>query len=184
MKKRFNLMPKVSMRQGAGGLIGAILGLLLATSCSVMPKAVNETAMAPLPFDTLVADAGHHLGETVILGGYVVDVKNEPTQSRLTAVEAPLGIGQEPKSKDLSKGRLILEYKGFLDPEVYTKDRKITVAGTLQGSSSTDDGAFSFPYVRIAVQSLHLWPVERPVPRDPYWDPWYPPWGWRYPYWW
>jgi len=140
-----------------------------------------------MPLDTLIAEAGRHIGETVILGGYVLEVVNEKKVTRLTCLASPLGTGQEPKSKDLSQGRLLLVYNGFLDPEVYSKDRKITVAGTLLGSSATEAQTHPFPYLRLQVETIHLWPVEKPIPRDPYyWDPWpyYSPWGWRHPYWW
>ena len=162
---------------------------LTVMSCAVIPSDATRDKLPEMPFPVLIAEAGQHIDSTVILGGYVVDVQIEKDRSRIVAVQSPLGLGQEPKSKDLSQGRLIILYDGFIDPEVYAKDRKITVAGKLLGSSSTETAQMPFPYVRIQMAHIHLWPVEKPVPRDPYWNgwgyppPWHPWWGWPYPYW-
>lgn len=168
---------------------GPLVAVLFIAACSVMPAAVRNEAISGVPFPTLVRDASRYVGKTVILGGYVVEVQNEHDISRIMAVQAPLGMGDEPKSKDLSRGRLILEYKGFLDPEVYTKDRKITVAGTLIGSSAIEKHQVQFPYVRVAMTEIHLWEKEKPIQELPYWYNWPPypyyyPWGWRRPYYW
>ena len=163
--------------------------LLAAYGCSVMPADVSKDAMPDMPFTALMEEAGQHIGQTVILGGYVVEVINDAHQSRIIAVHAPLGSSQEPKEKDLSQGRLVITYNGFVDPEVYQKDRKITVAGKIAGSSQTEQGKYPFPYLRIDMTHIHLWPLEKQVPYDPYWDYWgppyyYRPWGYRHPYWW
>ena len=171
--------------------IGWILpALLLLTACSVMSREVEKEALPESPFPELIAHAANHLNQTLILGGYVLEVSNQADHSRMVVIQAPLSMNREPYSKDLSQGRLILEYSGFLDPELYSKDRKITVAGRLLGSSATDARPEPYPYVRLGVIELHLWPVEILLPYDPYyyWDPWwgspypyyYPYWGWRH----
>lgn len=164
------------------------IGCLGVFSCAVMPADATKEALPDIQFSTLIQQAAQYIGKTVILGGYVVRVQNLKDLTRIVAVEAPLGLGQEPKSKDYSQGRLIILFDGFIDPEVYGKDRKITVAGTLLGSSATEAQKEPFPYVRIRMRHIHLWPVKNPVQQDPYRDYWgYPPfpypWGWRYPYW-
>jgi len=165
-----------------------ILGwlLVLMGGCTVMSPAVKNEALPPIPLTVLIENAQKYQGETVILGGYIVAVENRADHTRIEAVQAPLGIGQKPKSKDLSHGRLVLIFKGFIDPEVYTKDRQITVGGKVSGSSASDTKS-AYPYLRLDVQDIHLWPVEQPY-REPYWyddyyDPFYYPWGWRHHYW-
>ena len=165
--------------------ITALPAILLVMGCAVMSQEVSDRALPDMPFDELISRAAHYKGQTVIVGGYVVSVENLKEQSRMVVVQAPLGTGQRPKSKDLSQGRLILVYNGFLDPEVYTKDRQITVGGKILASSAEDPKA-PYPYLKIELQEIHLWAVPKPAPPDPYWydDFWYPyPWGGRYPYW-
>lgn len=175
------------MRRRQDVFLVLLAGLL--TAC-VGTTVVNKPADVPLTYQELVDNTEPYVGRTVVMGGYVISVENFENSTRVTAVQAPLGSGQKPKSKDLSQGRLILIYSGFLDPEVYTKDRKITVSGTLSGSSTMARGEKTpYPYLEIQVAEIHLWPVEKPPPPYPYVDdPWYPfhyPWGWRYRHlWW
>lgn len=166
----------------------------VAVACSVIPASVRNEAISGVPFTRLVENASQYIGQTVIAGGYVVEVRNEPDFSRIIAVQAPLGIGDQPKSKDLSQGRLIVDYQGFLDPEVYTRDREITVAGQLIGSSAIEMDQEKFPYLHLAATEIYLWEKQRPIEPNPYWYywrypypypyPYYYPWGWRRPYIW
>ena len=171
------------------GTMICITLLLNAVGCAVIPSEISRKAMPEMPFSDLIRNAGLHKGKTTVIGGYIVEVTNLADQSRIIAVQAPLGSSQEPKTKDLSQGRLVIISRGFIDPEVYQKERKITVAGKIMGSSQTEQGQYAYPYLRIDLTHMHLWPVEKPVPYDPYWDPWgpyyrYHPYGWRNPYWW
>ena len=157
-------------------VIGATAG------CAVMPRQMTREALPQRPFTEMVEQAQQLKGRTVIMGGYVVSAENRQTGSTLVVVHTPLGAGQRPKSKDLSKGRLIIEYDGFLDPEIYTKDRVITVGGVISGSSKTETSQLPYPYLRIQARKIYLWPVVDPRPVDPFWyDDCYP----YYPYrWW
>jgi outer membrane lipoprotein len=164
--------------------INCLAVAVLTMGCTVMSQEVQDQALPQMPLSELINQVDRYKGQTAIFGGYVISVENGRDQTRIVAVQTPLGVGQAPKSKDLSQGRLILTYKGFLDPEVYTKDRQITVGGKILDSSAHDPQA-PYPYLKIAVQDIHLWPVPKPVPPDYYWydDFWYPyPWGWGYPY--
>lgn len=158
-------------------------------ACSVMPQEISRNAIPDMPFTELIRNAEALKGKTTVIGGYVVEVANLADQSVVIAVQAPLGSAQEPKTKDLSQGRLVITSREFIDPEVYQKDRKITVAGKVLGSSETEQGKYRYPYLRVESIHIHLWPVETPVVHDPYWDPWWPsyryyPYGWRHPYRW
>lgn len=170
----------------------SIFFLAALAGCAVMPPEVMNDAISDRPFQTLIQNAADYRGETVVVGGYIVEVANETDHSRIIAVQTELGGNQEPKSRDLSQGRLVISHRGFIDPEVYQKDRKITVAGKIIGSSQTEQGKFPFPYLHIEMRQIHLWPEEKVVPYDPYRDYWGPPYFYRpwfrgrpyHPYWW
>lgn len=158
-----------------------LLTLSLVMGCSVMSREIQNQALPSLPFDQLISDAEQLGGQTVILGGYVVSVENFKDQSRIVAVQAPLGVGQRPKSKDLTQGRMVLLYKGFIDPEVYTRDRQITIGGRISGSSAKDAKA-PYPYLEVETDQIHLWSKPKPEMYDPFWEDeffWHP-----YPWWW
>ncbi|MBR9981589.1 MAG: Slp family lipoprotein [Desulfatitalea sp.] len=166
-----------------------LMSVVVLTACSVMPTTVEQAALPPMDFQVLIRQAQDYTGQTVVLGGYVVSVENRTDHSRIVALEAPLGFRREPGSKDLSRGRLVLLYEGFVDPVVYAEGRKISIAGVLLGSSATDPDPEPYPYLRVAVDTLYLWPEAPPVRHEPFYrDPWgypYPyPWWGRYPYWW
>jgi outer membrane lipoprotein len=143
-----------------------------------------EGALPQMPLTDLIANAAGYRGQTVVTGGFVLEVENQPGQTRIVAVQVPIDSGQRLESRDLSEGRLILIYDGFIDPEVYQKDRGITVRGEVLGGAANDP-EIPYPYLRIQVQEIYLWPEEDLS--DPEYDPFYPwyrhyPYG-RYPYW-
>ncbi|MCJ7830052.1 MAG: Slp family lipoprotein, partial [Desulfobacterales bacterium] len=79
--------------------------------------------------------------------------------------------------RDFSEGRFQVVYSGFLDPEVYRKDRRVTVAGTLLGCEVQRTGDCPHPLLRVAGREIYLWPeyeYRAPSPY-PYYDPWYSP---------
>ena len=161
-----------------------LAGALLLMSCSVMSKQVRKEAVFGPSFAELVNDAERYRGQTAILGGHVLEVDNKSNGTVMTALQVPLQSGDRPGSKDHSEGRLIISTSQFLDPEIYTKGRKITVAGKIIGSSRDEAGAALFPYLKMEAIELHLWPqYQTPRYYYPYGNPfwiWNDPWYWGY----
>lgn len=157
----------------------------VAVSCSVMSQSIREEAGAPIPFRTLQKSPETYVGRTVILGGYVIEVRNLNDVTKLLVLQSPLKSREEPKPRDASEGRFMAVYEGFLDPAVYAKDRKVTVAGAVTGVTRESVNEQSYSYLTLSLQEIHLWEkeiVSRPPPY--YYDPWWPyyrPWR-RYPY--
>ena len=161
--------------------ITLLMLLSICCSCAVVSKDVTREALSERPLNEMVEQSAQLIGKTLVLGGYIVSVANHQSHTQIIAVHAPLGIGQQPKSKDLSKGRLIIKHDGFLDPEVYTKDRVITVGGKVLGSSKTDNSAEPYPYLRLEALDIYLWPLEDPKYREPNW--YYDCYPYHYPRW-
>ncbi len=162
--------------------IGGLL-MILTAGCAVISADIRQAALPPMPFSELIAQADSYKGRTVILGGYVVSVENHKGAARIIAVQAPLGTSQAPGSKDLSEGRLIIVHDGFVDPEVYTKNRRITVGGDIL-SGAAGDPVVGFPHIEIRAKELYLWGESPPLPPPPFWlDEWYMPYpGWYGPH--
>lgn len=151
----------------------------------------QEGSLPGMPLADLITNVDGYIGQTVVMGGVVLEVENSRKTTRILAVQVPIGSRQRLKSKDLSEGRLVLIYDGFIDPEVYTKDREITVGGEILGGSDNDPEV-PYPYLRIKVRDIYLWPEEELSDSDNRLDndPFYP-WWWyrrypygRYPYYW
>ena len=154
-------------------------------SCSVISQQIRQESMAPVGFKILVQETDKYLGNTVILGGYILETQNLADKTSIKVLQVPLGLGETLKSKDDSEGRFIILQKGFLDPEIYSKDRKLTVAGTIVGTVVEKVDHFAQPYLKIESREIYLWPKEDDSLR-PYYDPWYYPYPyyapWYYPY--
>ena len=161
--------------------ISWVIGIL---SCSVIPKKIRSESEPSVPFDSIVKNIDMYIGKTVILGGFILGLENLPDQTYITVLQSPLALGHEPKSKDYSEGRFIISHKGFLDPEVYSKDRKITVAGFVRGLAGARAEKISYSYLEITSREIYLWPEYTKYYRPPYDYYWYPPFPyhrWRYP---
>ena len=159
-----------------------ILASTLTLSCSVISHDVRSEADPPVPFQTLVRDADQFLGRTVILGGYILETKNLESETVLKVLQTPLRFGEDPDFKKRSQGRFMVYHKGFLDPEVYSKDQAITVAGRVIGTAEEKIGDEQIQYLEIENREIYLWSnyTNRPL----YYYPWpYRSRGTFYPYW-
>lgn len=161
------------------------------TGCTpAISKQLRQEAGEPVPFEALLKRADDYKGRVVILGGYIVETINEPEGSWLTVLQSPLDSLNRPESSDLSKGRFLVWSEEFLDPVVYSKERRITVGGKVIGSEERKLGSFTYPYPLVEAKEIHLWSKEGEYvgPYYPYYDPWIHPWyrypyRYRYPYW-
>lgn len=155
--------------------------LFLAHSCtgcaSVPSELFRQQVGPPVPFQQLLQEGEAHEGTRVILGGYILETANDPHASLLTILQAPLDSQNKPKVRDLSEGRFLVRTKTFLDPEIYSKDRKVTVGGKVSQALSKPLGNRMYRYPVIEAEELHLWPKETRHPR-----PYYPSYYWHYPW--
>jgi outer membrane lipoprotein len=152
-----------------GGLAGCAPALSREFRRHVVPR---------FPFQELLEEAEAHKGERVILGGYILETVNEPGGSLLTMLQAPLNSQNKPKSQDLSEGRFLVRTEKFLDPEIFSKGRKLTVGGKVSGALPRPLGNRTYQYPVIEAEELHLWPkeVRYGTPYDPYFYDWHYPW--------
>lgn len=159
-----------------------ILVMTTTVSCSVISRQVRSEAIPPLPFHTLVNEADKFIGKTVILGGYILTTENLESGTILKVLQTPLRMGEDPDLKKRSQGRFLVYHKGFLDPEVYSKDQVITVAGRIMGTVVEKIGDDRIQYLKIEDREIYLWskypknsPYYYPPPYpyfrrfDPYW---------------
>jgi outer membrane lipoprotein len=157
-------------------LILCLSMLLLQVSCAVISPQLRKEAEPPVPFKTLLTEADRYKGRIVILAGYILETRNLESETIIRVLQAPLRSGEEPDLRDRSQGRFKIYHKGFLDPEVYAKDRAITVAGEVIGADYEEIGAERIQYLKLIDREIYLWPEYETRPRL------YPP--WPYPYYW
>ena len=149
------------------------------TGCApAISRQFREQVKAPVPFEALLQEPEVYKGQKVILGGYILETVNEPDRSLLTILQAPLDHQNKPKSQDLSEGRFLVETDKFLDPEIYNKNRKVTVGGNVLEGRLQPLGSRAYRYPVIGAEELHLWSKEMRYiqPFDPYHYYWHYPW--------
>jgi len=114
-------------------------------------------------------------------GGKIISVENKEDSTWIEILASPLNSYGRPNSYTDYEGRFIARVEGFLDPEYYTKDRYLTIFGTIDTEfvKRIDDHPYSYPLV--SVKEYYLWP-EYQIARYQYqyYYPYYH--GYYYPY--
>jgi outer membrane lipoprotein len=136
------------------------LFLLLTTFTACAPtisKQLRQQADQSLSFPVLAADPEAYKGKIVILGGVIAQTTTKSGQTELEIVQKNLDYFNEPETADKSEGRFLVITDRFLDPLIYKKDRKITVAGEVMGSEVRKLDELEYRYPVINSQEIKLW---------------------------
>lgn len=173
----------------------SILGLCVLASmgCShTVSKTVRQQAIPPIAFAQIRADPDTYVGRTVILGGDILSTQNVAQNTFVEVLQKPLGGSEAPQITDQTGGRFMALCDGYLDPAVYAKERRVTIAGRVIGTHTGTVGEVEYVYPLIACLETHLWPRSTsaavynyyPDPGYWYWGPFYRPYFSPYYYYW
>ncbi|QPJ65557.1 MAG: hypothetical protein G3M78_09195 [Candidatus Nitrohelix vancouverensis] len=157
----------------------ALFGMfVLATAfigCShPISQGLRDTLDPALTFDVLNKEAKLHLGSRVMLGGEIVETRILNEGSEIELVQKDLDCLGYPETGDSSQGRYIFKSSKFLEPQIYSKGRRITGVGTIRASHTGKVGEAAYDFPVIELEELHLW-EEYSAPVNPYLDPFYYP---------
>lgn len=153
-----------------------------AAGCASYPISRQwRTQAQSLPLADVQRDPAAHQGRIVIWGGSILKIVNNPGDTELTILQAPLNREDQPGSVDESSGRFIIRTVNYLDPEVYQRDRKVTVAGAIDGIRAEALGNTTYRYPVLEARQIYLWPPDSYVYYvTGFGGPW--DWGWYAPY--
>ncbi len=173
----------VGMRR-AGVL--SLCALMLAGCATIVPEDLQGRVNREVSAQELLAAPERYLGQVVMLGGDIVQVRTTGAESEVVVLERPLAR-EEPLFTDRSAGRFLIQHAGLLDPAQYAVGRRVTAVGTVVEPVTRQDGQHTSRYAVVDARVLKLWPpvvaAQSPYAYYPYADPfWYDPW-FRYPYW-
>jgi outer membrane lipoprotein len=174
-----NPVPGITAMKRLKTLIVLLIAALTLKGCTVISRKMMAEALTDVSFTQLSQNADTFRGQTVILGGHVIEVRNEARQTIVVVLQTPLGSGQEPLPPDRSEGRFMLQHDGFLDPEVFAKGRTLTAAGEVAGVIREMIDHEPYDYILLTSREIHLWEraedlYRYPYPyRSPLYDPWY-----------
>lgn len=159
--------------------------ILLISGCAhVISKDLRVKADPSLTFGQILQNANAYRGKTVLWGGEIIQTINQKDGTTLIEVfQRPLGWRGEPKETVASEGRFLILIEKYLDPYLFRKGRKITVAGEIQGEKIKPIGEMDYRYPLVLSKQIYLWEEYDYYP-VPYYHPYYyDPW-WDYPFYW
>ncbi|MEE9524780.1 MAG: Slp family lipoprotein [Thermodesulfovibrionales bacterium] len=99
---------------------------------------------------------GSYKGDTLILGGVIVSSRNVEKGSYIEILQKPLSSRGVPEETDISLGRFVAYSKEFLDKDIYSAGRRVTVAGVMKGTMEGKVGDMQYDYPLIQVEEIRL----------------------------
>lgn len=162
-----------------------IIGIVfLIAACAPFSKNVMRQVDPSVQFDEIQKSPESYQSKTVMIGGVIIETHNEKDETTIKVMQTNLDIEKRPVNRDLSQGRFLIRYAGFLDPVIYDKGREMTVVGDVVGKETHPLGDVQYVYPVIRAREIHLW-KKRKTYEDQFRRPYpYPFWWDRYPYWW
>ena len=180
----------MSYKRIRGHLFLGLSFLTLLSSCaSPISTYYREEAAPGLTFPMVFRDPAAYKGSIVIWGGTIMKTVIHEKGTELFVLESPLGTREKPKSRDYARGRFIATSASYLDPFIYQRGRKVTLAGKVVGEKTIAGRRSKVPYRYpvVEIKELHLWARESySYPPyyygPPYYGPYYDWYGWDYPF--
>jgi len=157
-----------------------LISFLLLSGCAhVISKELRAKSNLSLTLSQVRQNPETFKGKWVVWGGEIIETVNQ--QEGMTQIEVfqkPLGWRGEPRETYPSEGRFLVLYDKYLDPYVFRRGKKITVAGEIVGEKIKLLGEMDYRYPVVSSKEVYLWPVDYYLPYSySYYDPW-----WGYPY--
>lgn len=136
-----------------------LLTSLLLGGCVSMPKPLAGDYAAIRP-----ADVGNNpglVGGEVRWGGSILKTYNDDGRSCMEILGQNLDKDiARPQDRDLSIGRFVACKNSFLDPEIFTPGREVTITGRIERIESTSINDFDYQYPVVNTDVLFLWPED------------------------
>ncbi len=108
-------------------------------------------------FSYLQQDPAAHVGETVMLGGRILDIRTSEERSEIMVLQMPLDHWNAPIQEDLSEGRFLVFMERFLDPMLYNKGKLMSMVGVVRGSEIRAIGQYEYSFPTIDAMEIKLW---------------------------
>ena len=138
-------------------LFFGLLPLIFFFGCLPISKQLRAQADKTLTFQQVIQNPDAYKGKIVIWGGEVVETLNQKDGTSLIIVlQRPLDWTEEPEFRR-SQGRFIVLAQGYVDPYVFRRGRRITVAGEIEGRKVMRLGELEYPYPLLRSKQIYLW---------------------------
>ena len=161
------------------------LALLVLSGCASQVPVLIKLPPNPDPeFHQVKQNVAAFQKQQVRWGGKIISVENKENSTWIEVLASSLNSYGKPSSRTDYEGRFIARVDGFLDPEQYSKDRKLTIFGTIETEFVKRIDEYPYSYPLVNVKEYYLWPEYRhrtALYRSPYFHGYYYPF-YRYPF--
>jgi len=130
-----------------------VVGTLFLGVCAAAPAA--QARQTPISWSNVLA--GHAQGSTVLWGGQLVKVSYRNNNTCMLIQVHPLGRGAVPNMKAGSPGYFIACKPGKSDPYQVYAGRRLTIDGSVMGTSEQALNGQPYTYPVVAIDQVHLW---------------------------
>ena len=139
--------------------LSVICCLVFFSGCAhVISEDLRNNVDPSLTFGQVIQNPIAYKGKTVVWGGEIVETFNQKNgTTEVEVLQIPLGSRGAPKAANASEGRFLILADKYLDPELYQKGRRITVAGEILGERIKPLGEMDYRYPLISTKQIHLW---------------------------
>lgn len=158
-------------------LLLLILSAALMTACITIPEQLKGEFSALTPESTTEKD----LQTKVRWGGVILETRPEEDHTCFEILARKLDNSMRPDNTDKSTGRFVACRPGFYDPEVFKKNREVTVTGPIIYIDVRKVGEYDYHFPVVDIEFISLWPERIERVYYEYWGG-YRPYYWHYPY--
>ena len=150
---------------------------LSVSACTTIPEQLKGDYTSLDPQNTAEGD----LQTSVRWGGIILETRPEANHTCFEVLARQLEKSMRPAITDQASGRFIACKPGFYDPEVFEKDREVTLTGKVIYIDSRKVGEYDYNYPVVDIEFISLWPKRRTRIYYSGWGPYYP-YYWHYPH--
>jgi outer membrane lipoprotein len=155
----------ISSKKGVNSMVSIGYRLFVLTalwaSLTACAGGISKQARSQVTyFDTfsqLQQEPERYRGETVMLGGKIVDVQIASGETTLVVLQLELAGNTRPADSDTSQGRFLVKSDQFIDPALYPLGTQITVVGHLTGSEIRNIGQMPYRYPVVDIIEIKKW---------------------------
>ena len=174
-------MMKSQLKNIFSFVIVSLILFLLSGCAHVISKDLMAKSDPSLTLTQVRQNPENFKGRLVVWGGEIIEttVQKDGT-AQIEVFQRPLGWREEPKETIASEGRFLILADKYLDPYLFRKGKKITVAGEILGEKIKPLGETDYRYPLLLSKQIYLWEEYYYRSYPPYY--YYP--GWYYNPWW
>jgi outer membrane lipoprotein len=118
---------------------------------------MRNTASSGLSLARVQKNPSEFSGSVVVWGGVIMSHARVNDWSALEVAETPLNSASAPEPKAPPRGNFIAKSK-YLDPDIYSQGRMITMAGQILDSPDPTLGQYASTMPVLRIREIHIWP--------------------------